>query len=61
MAQLKPRVKALERVQARRKRPREIQLSFCFGNDPEPKPAGEPVFRFDFGKPGERAKGGRND
>jgi len=61
MAQLKPRIKTLERDQARRKRPREIQLSFRFADDPEPTPAGEPVYRFDFGKPGERAKGGRND
>jgi hypothetical protein len=58
MAQLKPRIKTLERDQARRKRPREYQLSFAFGDAPEAQAReGEAVVRFDFGSPGEPAKG----
>lgn len=58
MAYLKSRIKTLERGQARPKRPREIQLSFAFGDDPKPQAGeGEAVVRFDFGSPGEPAKG----
>lgn len=66
MAQLKPRIKALERDQARRKRPREIQLSFAFGDAPEALAReGEAVARFDFCPQGAESvalpKGSRDD